>query len=165
VNNSVGTRLLQLLDVDENDPSLIPGGREWLVVPVLTGDNALLCDKLPTEDPSPSTTASTRWARERHDRRARRPDQRWPRRAEQHLGSARGRLSQRAEPVELDATIFAPDHARERRSIGRVLPRTQVIRQFTHRGAAATLVGQSIMASVRESEPGPRVNASVVVPR
>ncbi len=53
VNNSPGTRLLQLLYVDENDPSLIPEGRAWLVVPVLSGDNAMLCDKLLTEDDVP----------------------------------------------------------------------------------------------------------------
>lgn len=55
MNNSPGTRLLQLLDVDENDPSLIPAGREWLIVPVLTGASALRCDRLLTEDPVPAS--------------------------------------------------------------------------------------------------------------
>jgi len=48
VNFGEGTRTITLLYVDENDPSIIPGGRDYRITPVTTGTNKLLCDKLLT---------------------------------------------------------------------------------------------------------------------
>lgn len=70
----------------------------------------------------------------------------------------------RPQPVDLDATVFVPGFPRERRSIGQVMPRTQVTRGFTYPGAASTLSGQTITASLRETDTGSRLNAAAMVP-
>lgn len=46
VNSGFGTRRLELIYVDTSDPSIIPAGREYMIVPILTGTGALKCDKL-----------------------------------------------------------------------------------------------------------------------
>ncbi len=48
-----GTRELTLFYFDNTDPSIIPGPREYRITPLLTGDGALLCDRLLTEDDVP----------------------------------------------------------------------------------------------------------------
>lgn len=70
----------------------------------------------------------------------------------------------RPTPVDLDATVFAPGFPRERRSIGQIMPRTQVSRRFTYADGAAVLSGQKITASVRETDTGSRLNAASTVP-
>lgn len=70
----------------------------------------------------------------------------------------------RAEPVDLDATVFAPGFPRERRSIGQIMPRTQVTRRFVYEDGARPLAGQTIIASVRESDSGARLNSTALVP-
>ena len=48
-----GTRSITLVYVDETDPDEIPPDRHYHIVPVLTGSNALLCDKLLTTSDVP----------------------------------------------------------------------------------------------------------------
>jgi len=46
-----GTRRLELLYADDTDPSVIPADREYKIVPALSGDPTLRCDKLLTSSP------------------------------------------------------------------------------------------------------------------
>jgi len=70
----------------------------------------------------------------------------------------------RAVAIDLDATVFAPGFPRERRSIGQIMPRTQVTRSFTYPAGAAMLSGHTITASIRETDTGSRLNAAALVP-
>ena len=53
VNSGLGTRMIDLLYFDNTDPSVIPADREYLIEPILTGEDALLCDKLLTTEAVP----------------------------------------------------------------------------------------------------------------